>query len=471
MRPAAIDGCYCSWVVSLTSDHTRSHLWDLPATGPRLVVLWDGGSFVRTLEPGQSVVVGRGDDCEVQILHPSVSRRHAQLTYGPPLSVRDLGSANGTRLGGRAVLKSAEATVAFGEAIEVGAAILVVQPALVTEQPLQHGVHGAGPPGLVTAAMDRVRQLAKLVAPTAIPVLLLGETGVGKDITASAIHAASPRAPRSLVRINCAAFNEALLESELFGHERGAFTGAVATKLGLLEEADGGTLFLDEIGELSPGLQAKLLRVLEDREVRRVGATKGRTVDVRFIAATNRDLPGEVQRGTFRADLYFRLNGVSIRIPPLRERQSEIVPLAQRFFAEAYARVKLPQAAIDPNVARALASYAWPGNVRELRNVVERAVLLAAGGRIDTRHLVFEDVPASSSDSTSTRSAAAAASSQEALPAQLERLERDRVARALDETGGNQTLAAKLLGITRRQLIGRIETFGLPRPRKKGEPE
>ena len=432
--------------------------------GPRLVALWDGGSAVRTLEVGKPVVVGRGDDCDLQILHASVSRRHAEIAFGPPLTVRDLGSANGTRLAGRIVLKSSADVVAFGEAIEIGAAILVVQPTAehlgVSASATSAGADVGAPAG---AGMDRVRQLTTLVAPTGIPVLLLGETGVGKEITASAIHAASPRAARSLVRINCAAFNEALLESELFGHERGAFTGAVTAKPGLLEEADGGTLFLDEIGELSPGLQAKLLRVLEDREVRRVGATKGRAIDVRFIAATNRDLPGEVQRGVFRADLYFRLNGVSIRIPPLRERRGEIIPLAERFFAEACARAKVPTAVVAPDVARALMSYAWPGNVRELRNVAERAVLLASGGPVDTRQLVFEEGPSSS--------AILGGASREALPAQVERLERDRVAAALEETGGNQTLAAKLLGITRRQLIGRIETFGLPRPRKKGDPE
>jgi transcriptional regulator with PAS, ATPase and Fis domain len=430
----------------------------MPATGPRLVVLWDGGSIVRSLQSGATVVVGRGDECDVQVLHPSVSRRHVQLAYGPAgLTVRDLGSANGTRIGGRIVLKSTEAAVAFGEAIEVGAAIIVVQP---------HPERVAQAPGAAAGApMDRVRELARLVAATAIPVLLLGETGVGKEITANAIHTSSPRAQRPFVRINCAALTESLLESEIFGHERGAFTGAVSSKPGLLEQADGGTLFLDEIGELSPGLQAKLLRVLEDREVRRVGATKGRPVDVRFIAATNRDLPGEVQRGTFRSDLYFRLNGVSIRIPPLRERRDEIVPLAERLFADAYARMQRPPMPLSPNVARALVGYAWPGNVRELRNVAERAVLLASGGVVDTNHLVFEEAlsgPALPIDHSQ---------SDVALPAQLEALERDRVLRALDETGGNQTLAAKRLGITRRQLIGRIEAFGLPRPRKKGEPD
>jgi two-component system response regulator AtoC len=468
------ESCYPHDVVTSSSDRTRSHYWDMPATGPRLVVLWDGGSIVRSLGAGASVVVGRGDECDVQVLHASVSRRHVQIAYGPGgLTVRDLGSANGTRIGGRLVLKSTEAAVAFGEAIEAGAAIIVVQPH--PERVAQTSAASAASAS-AGAPMERVRELARLVAATAIPVLLLGETGVGKEITANAIHTSSPRAKQPFVRINCAALTESLLESEIFGHERGAFTGAVTSKPGLLEQADGGTLFLDEIGELSPGLQAKLLRVLEDREVRRVGATKGRPVDVRFIAATNRDLPGEVQRGAFRADLYFRLNGVSIRIPPLRERRDEIVPLADRLFGDAYARMQRPPMPLSPNVARALVEYSWPGNVRELRNVAERAVLLALGGLVDTHHLVFEEAlsrPAPLFGATASGAALPAdhAQSDIALPAQLERLERERVLRALDETGGNQTLAAKRLGITRRQLIGRIEAFGLPRPRKKGEPD
>jgi transcriptional regulator with PAS, ATPase and Fis domain len=328
----------------------------------------------------------------------------------------------------------------------------VVQPA--PEQVIERS-------GAAASGMELVRHLTKLVAPTTIPVLLLGETGVGKEVTAVAIHQASPRAVGPLVRVNCAALTETLLESELFGHERGAFTGAVTAKPGLVEEANGGSLFLDEVGELAIGLQAKMLRVLENREVRRVGATRGRAVDVRFIAATNRDLPEAVERGEFRADLYFRLNGVAIRIPPLRERLDEIVPLSERFLNEAYARLGRPPRPLAAATARALGSYQWPGNVRELRNVIERAVLLAGGGDVEPQHLIFEE------RGPLSRPPPSFSSSDQPLPTQLEQLERERIERALSETGGNQTLAAKLLGITRRQLIGRIETYNLPRPRKK----
>jgi two-component system, NtrC family, response regulator AtoC len=447
---------------SFTSDPTRSHLWDLPSTDAKLVVLWEGGSVVRPLNEGDTVVIGRGDECDVQVFHTSVSRKHVELHFASSPHVRDLGSSNGTQVGGVRLARGQGMPLGYGVAVRIGAAIAIVQPGAAQADPV--------PP--VSCAMDQVWRMVQLVAPAMIPVLLLGETGVGKEVAATAIHQRSPRASHPLIRVNCAAFTEALLESELFGHERGAYTGAVSAKEGLLEQAHSGTLFLDEVGELPLGLQAKLLRVLEDREVRRVGATRARSIDVRFIAATNRDLPLEVQRGAFRGDLYFRLNGISIRIPPLRERGAEIIPLAQRFLGEACARAGVQPLPLSPALVSALTSYGWPGNVRELRNVIERAVLLAAGGPVEPRHLVFEE-----SFSVGGRPSLAPAShpyvpsSSEPLPAEVERLERARIERALVESGGNQTMAAKALGITRRQLIGRIEAFGLPRPRKKGREE
>ena len=438
--------------MSFASDPTRSHVWELPASRPRLVVLWEGGSGGLALADGDVVVLGRGDDCTVQIFHKSVSRRHVEIRFGREITVHDLGSANGTRIAGRVLARGETTRIDYGTAIEIGAAIAVVHPA---------DARAAANPA-ASSAMDRVRQFVKLVAPAPIPVLLLGETGVGKEVISSEIHAASPRAAQRLVKINCAAFSESLLESELFGHERGAFTGAATAKTGLLEEADKGTLFLDEVGELPLSFQAKLLRVLEDREVRRVGATRGRPIDVRFVAATNRDLVREIERGTFRSDLYFRLNGMTIHIPPLRERTDEILPLARHFLGQAYARVGMSAVPLAPAIDRALLAYTWPGNVRELRNVIERAVLLAAGGPIAPMHLVFERSPEPSSRTP------IAAPTEEALPAELSRLEQARIEQALVASGGNQTLAAQALGITRRQLIGRIELYGLARPRKKG---
>jgi two-component system, NtrC family, response regulator AtoC len=451
-------GIVCGVPSSFTSDPTRSHLWDLPSTGAKLVVLWEGGSVVRPLGEGDTVVIGRGDECDVQILHTSVSRKHVELRFASGPHVRDLGSSNGTQVGGVRLDRGESMALGFGTAVRIGAAIAIVQP----------GVAEAPTTAPASCAMDQVWRMVQLVAPAMIPVLLLGETGVGKEVAATAIHQRSPRAAQPLVRINCAAFTEALLESELFGHERGAYTGAVSAKQGLLEQAHSGTLFLDEVGELPLGLQGKLLRVLEDREVRRVGATRARSVDVRFIAATNRDLPAEVQRGGFRGDLYFRLNGISIRIPPLRERIAEIVPLAQRFLGEACARARAQPQPLSPALVSALTSYGWPGNVRELRNVIVRAVLLAAGGPVEPLHLVFEEGLSMGGPPSLAPASNPYVASSEALPAEVERLERTRIERALVDSGGNQTLAAKALGITRRQLIGRIEAFGLPRPRKKG---
>lgn len=227
------------------------------------------------------------------------------------------------------------------------------------------------------SAMDRLQPILELVASSSISVLLLGETGVGKEVAANAIHYRSPRASQPLVCVNCGAFSESLLDSELFGHERGAFTGSTGMKVGLIESADGGTLFLDEAGEMPPGLQTKLLRVLEQRQVLRIGAVRPRNIDVRFIAATNRDLEAEVARGAFRRDLYYRLAGTTIVLPPLRERQAEIRGLADQFIEQWCIREgneRRPK--LSKEALKWLEEYAWPGNVRELKNTIERAVLL-----------------------------------------------------------------------------------------------
>jgi two-component system, NtrC family, response regulator AtoC len=489
-------------VSSFPSDPTRSHIWDGPATGTRLLVLWEGGSTVRPLAIGDVVVLGRGEECDVQILHKSVSRKHVEVSFADGLRVRDLGSANGTKLGGRRLDRGTTVALPHGAMIEIGAAIAMVQP--TSEEPSDVLRHAPPPTdlrgtpsgvgrvadeaadaspstfsslGRERVSMAEVWRLVRLVAPSGLPVLLLGETGVGKEVLSTAIHEASPRVNGPLVQINCAAFTETLLESELFGHERGAFTGALTSNEGLLERAHGGTLFLDEIGELPVTLQGKLLRVLEGQEVRRVGATRSRPIDVRFIAATNRDLAVEIQRGQFRSDLYFRLNGLSIHIPPLRERRNEIVPLAKRFLDQACSKLGADPSPLSDEVCASLVAYAWPGNVRELRNIIHRAVVLAAGAPVGIRHLVFEgrqgrdpdevDTPTSpvtisgASPPTPTLDAGAP------LLPQLERLERERIERVLLDSGGNQSLAARTLGMTRRQLIGRIDAYGLPRPRKK----
>jgi transcriptional regulator with PAS, ATPase and Fis domain len=244
-------------------------------------------------------------------------------------------------------------------------------------------------PSIIVAdsAVRELHRIVNLLAKGELSVVLLGETGTGKDILADAIHRRSPRASSAYVRVNCGALPDALLESELFGYERGAFTGAFQAKPGLLEVADGGTMFFDEIAELPLGIQVKLLRVLENREITRVGGVRPRRVDIRIICATNRDLAARVAQGTFRQDLYFRINGITLTVPPLRARRSEIAPLAREFLREACRRAARPQLRMTDELLAALENYAWPGNVRELKNVIERAVTLCTGNTIDVLHL------------------------------------------------------------------------------------
>jgi len=328
------------------------------------------------------------------------------------------------------------------------------------------------------------------------------------------------------VKLNCAAFTETLLESELFGHERGAFTGAVQQKLGLLESANGGTVFLDEVGELTHSTQVKILRVLEERKVLRVGALKPKEIDVRFVAATNRDLEAEVAVGNFREDLFFRLNGIPLVIPPLRDRPVEIEPLARALISQICRKASRPEPELTAQSIDILRRYSWPGNIRELRNVMERAILLAGRGAITPEHLPVEKMgstlPARSRPSLAppkprqppsmpappqlhrgsppkgppheftsrvppggpphesrpplpevfeqtvpvVRPTAPPGGDANALRSGVEMVERDLIIRALEQCAGNQTQAAKLLGISRRTLVSRLEQYNLPRPRK-----
>jgi len=334
------------------------------------------------------------------------------------------------------------------------------------------------------AAMVNLYSLVDEVAPSHVTVLILGETGVGKDVLANALHVRSPRAAAPFVSLNCGAMPETLLESELFGHERGAFTGAVNSKPGLLETAEGGTIFLDEVGEMPVATQAKFLRVLEDRTVRRVGALKPRAIDVRVVSATNRDLQKDIAQGRFRADLYYRLNGLSFVVPPLRERRDEIAVLAAHFVTNAASVLGKPVPKLGIEALASLEAYPWPGNIRELRNVIERAVLLSRGRSI-TPDLFPSELNAAPSPSVSTTGKPSApstpnlddsgvdprfttfppAGNTQRLLAEVEQLERANIVDALAKCNGNQTRAAQLLGISRRVLINRIERYDLPRPR------
>jgi two-component system, NtrC family, response regulator AtoC len=329
------------------------------------------------------------------------------------------------------------------------------------------------PPRIASGgAMDELHRLVERVAQGTISVLILGETGVGKEVLAESVHRASKRSAQAFLKLNCAALSESLLESELFGHERGSFTGATGAKQGLLETADGGTVFLDEVGELPLAIQAKLLRVIEERAVLRVGGLKTKAIDVRFVAATNRDLEAEIARGTFRQDLYFRLNGVSLMIPPLRERIDEIAGLARAFVASSWQKLERDGAPprLAPEALAMLEGYGWPGNIRELRNVIERAVLLSTDGAITPEQLPAERLRGTriaaappEPDRPLARSTGTLADS---VKKEVEAVEKQRILDALDQCAGNQTHAAKLLGISRATFVNRLDLYGIKRPRK-----
>ena len=289
--------------------------------------------------------------------------------------------------------------------------------------------------------------LAK-VAPTDTSVLLIGKSGTGKELAAHIVHENSPRKDLPFIPVNCAALTETLLESELFGHEKGAFTGAVARKRGRFELADGGTIFLDEIGETSPGLQAKLLRVLEEKQFVRVGGVDNVKVDVRVIAATNRELKKEIANNKFREDLYFRLNVFPVVIPPLAERVDDIPELVDYFLK----KKKYPYTKLSEEVIEQLKGYSWPGNVRELKNILERAMILAAGEPIEMEHIGIED---------ETETAPIEASGGGVNPSGLEASEKVMIENALKKAGGNKTEAAKILKITRRRLYSRMKYHGI----------
>jgi DNA-binding NtrC family response regulator/predicted hydrocarbon binding protein len=306
--------------------------------------------------------------------------------------------------------------------------------------------------------MRHVLDLARRVAKVDSTVLVSGESGVGKERIARFVHDESLRARGPFVAINCAAITESLLESELFGHARGAFTGAVQDRAGLFEAAHGGTLLLDEVGEMAPALQVKLLRALQEREIRRVGENKSRPVDARVIAATNQDLTGRIAAGLFRKDLYYRLNVVELRVPPLRERHEDILPLARVLLAEAAMRLKRPTSGLTPRAADQLLRYDWPGNVRELENAMERAVALAPES-----HLELEDLP------EEVRRAAPTVATGGPVKA-LETIEREYILSVLARNDGNQTATARQLGIGTATLYRKLKAYGMIRARGERGP-
>ncbi|MBX3186454.1 MAG: sigma 54-interacting transcriptional regulator [Labilithrix sp.] len=499
------------------------------AREPWLVISSAAGVRAIPLPRQPRIVIGRMHTCDIVIEDESVSREHAAIHSGNGLTVEDLGSRNKTKVMGRALSRGETSPLAVGSVVEIGYATMFIQvgrpPGARDSQPGLPGAHPfaqAPAPVILDPTMQRLYALLDVIAPSPLNVVILGETGTGKEVFAEAIHNGSRRAGRPLLRINCAALSGSLLESELFGHEKGAFTGALGAKAGLFEAGDGGTVFLDEVGELPLDTQAKLLRVIERGEVIRLGSVQPKRVDVRYVAATNRDLQQQIAENRFRADLFFRLNGFSVTLPPLRKRRKEIVPLA-RYFLDRAAQGR--PYLLTREAEGALEGYPWPGNVRELKNVVERAIVLAGPpARIDPFHLHLPGdarMPADMVDFMSPNdtipptpyggapmpgaypppmgsaphlpyahtgppapphmmghpmgptpgfgipAVQPAHGGAPDLRAQRESWERQQILGALERTSGNQKEAAKLLGISRRTLINKIEAYGIARPRKR----
>ncbi len=546
-----------------------------------LHVMQDGHVTSYPLERGHSLVVGRSPEADVRVDDPVVSRKHVRIDVGDTVTISDLGSANGVRVGAHVLTAHQQAPLEPGTVVELGSAALVVQATAGASAPRRIWSHGyfegrvqdecaraervggafavlrvrvskdseaaaldalsqaLAPADLVAvyspgeiealvlqrASFDAASIASSVVASLAakglaaragaasypvdgragdsllalaedrlapprrpsadkrrriygqhldalgrvlgriargdINIVVTGETGTGKEIVAEMIHRLSPRAKKPIVRLNCGAFTETLLASELFGYERGAFTGADRAKPGLLETADGGTVFLDEIGELPLSLQPKLLRVIEEGEVMRVGALKPKHIDVRFVSATHRDLDGDSLAGRFRRDLYFRLAGYTAVIAPLRERAGEIAQLARGFLDDAAAAMGAEAPVISPAALAVLEAYPWPGNARELRNVMQRAHLLADSGTIGVEHL-----PA---DRLTMRVAAPShvQIDQTHTPTLGGPEGREKIVESLARFGGNQTYAARDLGISRNTLLARMDSLGITRPRKK----
>ncbi len=432
---------------------------------PRLFIIagpLEGAFFAL---PEGRITIGSHADNLLVLDHPSVAPEHCVIAGADcQYRVRSLVTSQPVRVNGHPV---EELLLEHGDEIGVGDYVLLylvfegeTPPGLRSRSALDSvrmGNSVSGPRGPLhhdmvgaSEAMQAVYEFVARVAPTDATVLLLGESGTGKELAARAIHRNSPRAGRPFVAINCAALNENLLESELFGHEKGAFTGAVTQKRGKLEIAEGGTLFLDEIGELAPALQAKLLRVLQEREFERVGGTRAIRVDLRVVAACNRDLAEAVRRGAFRADLFYRLNVVSLRMPALRERKDDIPLLAEFFAARFRERSARRVLGFAPETLRRMLAYDWPGNVRELENAVERAIVLGAGEWIQPQDLpeaVLSAVP-EAEPSTDYRGSVLEA-------------RRRTVLRALEQARGNYTEAARLLGIHPNNLHRLTRTLGL----------
>ncbi len=430
------------------TDTTALTDWPLvPGTARLFVEVPSRAPFVVELGPQQTMRIGRDPAADLIIDERRVSRFHVSIRVeGDVVVVEDLGSSNGTFLG---VHRVTEPTVLDpGIALRIGDARLFLAPSDGVPPPRRVMSASSHLPDLIAedpVSLHTVSVMQRLAA-SELPVLITGETGTGKELVARALHRASPRAAGPFVAINCAALAESLAESELFGHERGSFTGANVRRIAVFESADGGALLLDEIGELTPAVQAKLLRALQERAVQRVGANRPVSVDVRILAATNRDLAAEAKLGRFREDLYYRLAGATLTVAPLRDRARDIDALARHFVARGRTLHSL-----SPALMERLHQYDWPGNVRELEHAISHCLALAEG-----KELLPEHLPAAI--------AGADAKGAGALRDRVDQTERQTIVAALERNHGNQSKTARMLGISRRALIYKMERHGLKPP-------
>lgn len=466
-----------------------------------LLVFSRATSWMYRLPPSGEVIIGRSEMADLRIEERSVSRQHAKLVLdGDGVTISDLGSHNGTyvnkiRITGSHLLRpndvirihkatlvfhatslassptAVQLSEAFGDPMlgagseavvegEVGPLAALERPCRILTVGTQHAI-------VADPTVVQVYALIERLAPVGLPVLITGETGCGKDLVATAIHALSQRGGRPLISLNCASLHDALVESELFGHEKGAFPGAVAAKPGLIESASGSTLFLDEVGELAPAIQAKLLRVLESNRVTRVGDVREREVDVRFVAATNRDLEADVAAGRFRRDLFFRMSAATLHLPPLRERPLELPLLAAAFLEEACRMNGRDVMRISDGAMTVLLAHPWPGNIRELKNLMH---YVAAALPVEV--LLAEHVSKRLGRLRPVQPPAIDLATPEESPRfrpiadELRELEITRIRQALEVTGGNQTRAAGLLAMPVRTFFEKAKQYGLT-PKKK----
>ena len=448
--------------------------------GPRSYALVIGRDDCRAVELPSvgELLIGRGSDADIAITDAAASRQHARLIVaGGEVRIADLGSHNGTRVNGQRIEGSV--VLSRGDEIAIGDIAIVVHlrtPRLArgTQDPRSTRV-ALGDREVIVAdpAMVRIYELLARLGRGDLPVLVCGETGVGKENAAFAVHHHSPRRAGPFVAINCAAIQESLVESELFGHEKGAFSGAIASKPGLFESAAGGTVFLDEVGELPLAIQAKLLRAVEARRVMRVGSVREYDIDFRLVTATNRDLEAEVSAGRFRRDLLYRLNVATVEIPPLRERPRELELLARAFLADGCRRADRPPLALSEAALQRLAGHTWPGNVRELRNAMLLAAATTAGDLVEPNDLRLTGtarprpitatgtVAPTLPSATGTVAPPVTDAAMRPIAEEIEQLEARRMAEALDACGGVQIRAAAMIGMPLRTFSTKVKQYGL----------